>query len=73
MHTLSLSLSLSLTHTHTHTHTHTGEVFSEEWRTLVAERAGIHEPLRDVVSIYGTGSVLQCVAVCRSVLQYVTV
>jgi len=31
-----------------------GEVFSEEWRQLVAERAGIARPLRNIVSIYGT-------------------
>ena len=31
-----------------------GEVFSEEWRQLVAQRAGIKVPLRDVVGIYGT-------------------
>eukprot|EP00877_Chromochloris_zofingiensis_P002529 jgi/Chrzof1/12277/Cz06g28120.t1 len=31
-----------------------GEVFSEEWRALMAERAGIDMPLRDIVSIYGT-------------------
>ena len=31
-----------------------GEVFSEEWRQLVATRAGIAVPLRDIVSIYGT-------------------
>ncbi len=31
-----------------------GEVFSEEWRTLVAERAGMHDPLRDFASLYGT-------------------
>jgi phenylacetate-CoA ligase len=31
-----------------------GEVFSEEWRTLVAERAGIGEPARGTASLYGT-------------------
>ncbi|KAJ3292700.1 hypothetical protein HDU79_001159 [Rhizoclosmatium sp. JEL0117] len=31
-----------------------GEVFSEEWRTLVATRAGIQTPLKNMVSIYGT-------------------
>ncbi|UBU17237.1 phenylacetate--CoA ligase family protein [Nonomuraea gerenzanensis] len=31
-----------------------GEVFSEEWRTLVAERAGIADPVRGVASLYGT-------------------
>lgn len=31
-----------------------GEVFSEEWRALVAGRAGIAEPHRAVASIYGT-------------------
>ncbi|MEW9552702.1 phenylacetate--CoA ligase family protein [Nonomuraea sp. NPDC050783] len=31
-----------------------GEVFSEEWRTLVCERAGIADPLRGVASLYGT-------------------
>lgn len=31
-----------------------GEVVSEEWRALVAERAGIAEPLLDVASLYGT-------------------
>ncbi|KAJ3066868.1 hypothetical protein HDU98_009889 [Podochytrium sp. JEL0797] len=31
-----------------------GEVFSEEWRHLVAQRAGIQEPLKSIVSIYGT-------------------
>lgn len=31
-----------------------GEVFSEEWRTLVASRAGIADPVRGVVSLYGT-------------------
>jgi len=30
------------------------QVFSEEWRQLVAQRAGIKVPLRDVVSLYGT-------------------
>ena len=31
-----------------------GEVFSEEWRTLVAERAGIESPVRSFASLYGT-------------------
>jgi phenylacetate-CoA ligase len=31
-----------------------GEVFSEEWRSLVAERAGMHEPTCDFASLYGT-------------------
>lgn len=31
-----------------------GEVFSEEWRTLVAERAGIQNPISDFASLYGT-------------------
>jgi phenylacetate-CoA ligase len=31
-----------------------GEVFSEEWRTLVAARAGIDDPLRGIASLYGT-------------------
>ncbi|MCK2218920.1 phenylacetate--CoA ligase family protein [Actinomadura sp. ATCC 31491] len=31
-----------------------GEVFSEEWRTLVCERAGIADPLRGIASLYGT-------------------
>ena len=31
-----------------------GEVFSEEWRSLVAERAGMSEPTRDFASLYGT-------------------
>ncbi|MFF5207332.1 phenylacetate--CoA ligase family protein [Streptosporangium sp. NPDC000396] len=31
-----------------------GEVFSEEWRTLVAERAGMTDPARDTASLYGT-------------------
>jgi phenylacetate-CoA ligase len=31
-----------------------GEVFSEAWRTLIAERAGLREPLRDSASLYGT-------------------
>jgi phenylacetate-CoA ligase len=31
-----------------------GEVFSEEWRTLVADRAGIDDPIHDVASLYGT-------------------
>ncbi|GII92372.1 phenylacetate--CoA ligase [Sinosporangium siamense] len=31
-----------------------GEVFSEEWRTLVCERAGIADPARGTASLYGT-------------------
>ncbi|WP_236051995.1 phenylacetate--CoA ligase family protein [Nonomuraea cypriaca] len=31
-----------------------GEVFSEEWRTLVARRAGIEDPVRGIASLYGT-------------------
>ncbi|GAA0983081.1 phenylacetate--CoA ligase family protein [Acrocarpospora macrocephala] len=31
-----------------------GEVFSEEWRALVAERAGIADPLTGTASLYGT-------------------
>ncbi len=31
-----------------------GEVFSEEWRSLVAERVGSREPARDSASLYGT-------------------
>ncbi|MEV0595416.1 phenylacetate--CoA ligase family protein [Nonomuraea cavernae] len=31
-----------------------GEVFSEEWRTLVAARAGIDDPVRGIASLYGT-------------------
>ncbi|MEI9938248.1 MAG: phenylacetate--CoA ligase family protein [Pseudomonadota bacterium] len=31
-----------------------GEVFSEEWRTMVAERAGIEDPLSGFASLYGT-------------------
>ncbi|AKT39289.1 phenylacetate--CoA ligase family protein [Chondromyces crocatus] len=31
-----------------------GEVFSEEWRTLVLERAGATDPCRDSASLYGT-------------------
>ncbi|MDG6103144.1 phenylacetate--CoA ligase family protein [Dactylosporangium aurantiacum] len=31
-----------------------GEVFSEEWRTLVGSRAGMTDPLADSVSLYGT-------------------
>lgn len=31
-----------------------GEVISEEWRTLLAERAGMTRPLRDSASLYGT-------------------
>jgi phenylacetate-CoA ligase len=31
-----------------------GEVFSEEWRTLMAERLGMRRPLWDSASLYGT-------------------
>ncbi len=31
-----------------------GEVFSEEWRTLMAERIGSSEPVYDFASLYGT-------------------
>ena len=31
-----------------------GEVFSEEWRSLVAERAGSENPVLDLASLYGT-------------------
>ncbi|MFI6531856.1 phenylacetate--CoA ligase family protein [Nonomuraea sp. NPDC050547] len=31
-----------------------GEVFSEEWRTLVCERAGIADPVTSTASLYGT-------------------
>lgn len=31
-----------------------GEVFSEPWRALVAERAGIADPVRGTASLYGT-------------------
>ncbi|WP_233223367.1 phenylacetate--CoA ligase family protein [Amycolatopsis sp. CA-128772] len=31
-----------------------GEVFSEQWRDLVAGRAGIADPVRDIASLYGT-------------------
>lgn len=31
-----------------------GEVFSEQWRDLVAQRAGIADPVRDIASLYGT-------------------
>src|SRR5690606_21570879 len=31
-----------------------GEVFSEEWRTLVASRAGIADPVHGIASLYGT-------------------
>ncbi|WP_239154181.1 phenylacetate--CoA ligase family protein [Amycolatopsis sp. FDAARGOS 1241] len=31
-----------------------GEVFSEEWRDLVAARAGVADPVSDMVSLYGT-------------------
>lgn len=31
-----------------------GEVFSEEWRSLMIERAGMARPLHDTASLYGT-------------------
>ncbi|WP_326568211.1 phenylacetate--CoA ligase family protein [Amycolatopsis rhabdoformis] len=31
-----------------------GEVFSEEWRDLVAQRAGVADPVSGMVSLYGT-------------------
>ncbi|MEU6716589.1 phenylacetate--CoA ligase family protein [Nonomuraea sp. NPDC046802] len=31
-----------------------GEVFSEEWRALVARRAGMADPVRGIASLYGT-------------------
>ncbi|MCH9697028.1 MAG: phenylacetate--CoA ligase family protein [Gammaproteobacteria bacterium] len=31
-----------------------GEVFSEEWRTLVCQRAGVDNPCYDTASLYGT-------------------
>ncbi|MDX3188009.1 hypothetical protein PV458_06330 [Streptomyces sp. MN03-5084-2B] len=31
-----------------------GEVFSEQWRELVARRAGISDPVRHIASLYGT-------------------
>jgi phenylacetate-CoA ligase len=31
-----------------------GEVFSEEWRSLVGERAGLRNPVYDSASLYGT-------------------
>jgi phenylacetate-CoA ligase len=31
-----------------------GEVVTEEWRALVASRAGIRRPLHDIASLYGT-------------------
>jgi phenylacetate-CoA ligase len=31
-----------------------GEVFSEEWRTLMMDRAGMSRPLHDSASLYGT-------------------
>ncbi|WP_127509400.1 phenylacetate--CoA ligase family protein [Actinoplanes solisilvae] len=31
-----------------------GEVFSERWRDLVAERAGIADPVQDIAALYGT-------------------
>ncbi|MET9225880.1 phenylacetate--CoA ligase family protein [Lentzea sp. NPDC003310] len=31
-----------------------GEVFSEQWRDLVARRAGIANPVTDIASLYGT-------------------
>jgi phenylacetate-CoA ligase len=39
---------------HTVTLVLAGEVFSEEWRDLMAERAGLGDPTRDSVSLYGT-------------------
>ncbi len=39
-----------------------GEVFSEEWRTLLGERAGMTSPLLDSAALYGTADagVLAC-------------
>jgi len=31
-----------------------GEVFSEQWRELIAARAGVADPVRDCASLYGT-------------------
>ncbi|MBO2452357.1 phenylacetate--CoA ligase family protein [Actinomadura barringtoniae] len=31
-----------------------GEVFSEEWRSLIAERTGMRDPARSTASLYGT-------------------
>lgn len=31
-----------------------GEVFSEQWRDLVARRAGVADPVTDIASLYGT-------------------
>ncbi len=31
-----------------------GEVFSEQWRDLLAERTGMADPVRDTASLYGT-------------------
>ena len=31
-----------------------GEVFSEEWRSLVGQRAGVADPVRDTAALYGT-------------------
>jgi phenylacetate-CoA ligase len=31
-----------------------GEVFSEEWRTLVCHRTGMSDPVHDMMSLYGT-------------------
>ncbi|SDG66440.1 phenylacetate-CoA ligase [Lentzea fradiae] len=31
-----------------------GEVFSEQWRDLVSQRAGIADPIADIASLYGT-------------------
>ena len=31
-----------------------GEVFSEEWRSLVCERVGSNDPIHDTASLYGT-------------------
>ncbi|TPX38054.1 hypothetical protein SmJEL517_g00292 [Synchytrium microbalum] len=44
-----------------------GEVFSEEWRNLVATRAGIKSPKSDIHSIYGTADA--GVLACESVLS----
>jgi phenylacetate-CoA ligase len=31
-----------------------GEVFSEQWRDLVSQRAGVADPISDIASLYGT-------------------
>ncbi|WP_086661927.1 phenylacetate--CoA ligase family protein [Lentzea kentuckyensis] len=31
-----------------------GEVFSEQWRDLVSQRAGVADPITDIASLYGT-------------------